>query len=300
MKLLIIGGSGQLSGRLAEMAVSQGHEVWAVTRGSKPLPAGIHPLVADRGNDAALRSALSSAKIRWDAAIDCICMNAAHARQDLAVVAEFTARLAIVSTDSVYDPYHKTVPQTEEAACYMQDGGYGHHKRQMEEVFLQEGGAVAWTIFRPGHIFGPGFKLGCFPEHSRQDGLLDHIRAGKPLRLVGGGKYLIHPIYVDDMAQALLDCLDNPRTHREIYCIGCPKPVTNAAYFALIGAIVGRDVTIEEIPEESYLAAHPVYSGHLCQRSYDLSKLRNAGVPLPGTTLEEGLRRQIAWLDAQN
>ena len=34
---------------------------------------------------------------------------------------------------------------------------------------------------RPGHIYGPGFKLGCFPEHSRQDGLLSHIREGKPL-----------------------------------------------------------------------------------------------------------------------
>ena len=298
MKLLIIGGSGQLSGRLAEMAVEQGHEVWAVTRGRRTLPLGVKPIVADRGDDTALRSALSSAGTAWDAAIDCICMNAVHARQDIGVLADFTRRVAVVSTDSVYEPHHKTVPQREESTWYMQDGGYGHHKRQMEEVFIGEGSAIAWTIFRPGHIFGPGFKLGCFPEHSRQDGLLDHIRAGKPLRLVGGGEYLIHPIYVDDLAQVLLDCLPNARTHREIYCIGAPEAVPNAAYYAAIGHIVGQEITIEPIPEEGYLAAHPEYSGHLCQRCYDLSKLAAAGGALPDTLLESGLRRQIEWLDA--
>lgn len=297
MKLLIIGGSGQLSGRLAELAIGQGHEVWAVTRGSKPLPAGVHPLRADRGDDAALHAALAAAGIRWDAAIDCICMNAVHARQDIALLPAFTGRLAVVSTDSVYHPLHKSVPQNESASCYMADGGYGHHKRQMEQVFEQEGNALAWTIFRPGHIFGPGFKPGCFPEHSRQDDLLAHIRADKPLRLVGGGRCLIHPIYVDDLALALLDCLQNPRTHREIYCIGGPEAVPNAAYYALLGEITGHPVTIKSIPEEGYLAAHPEYSGHLCQRSYDLTKLREAGVRMPSMTLREGLKRQVEWLE---
>lgn len=297
MKLLIIGGSGQLSGRLAELAIAQGHEVWAVTRGNRPLPTGVHPLIADRGDDAALRNALASAHIRWDAAIDCICMNAVHARQDIALLGEFTGRLAVVSTDSVYHPAHKSVPQNEIALCYMADGGYGHHKRQMEQTFEQEGNAIAWTIFRPGHIFGPGFKLGCFPEHSRQDGLLAHIRADKPLRLVGGGQYFIHPIYVDDLALALLDCLPNARTHREIYCIGGPDAVPNAHYYTLLGELTGHPVNIEAIPEEGYLAAHPEYSGHLCQRSYDLSKLRGAGVRMPTTTLRAGLRRQVEWLD---
>ena len=55
---------------------------------------------------------------------------------------------------------------------------------------------------------------------------------------------------------------------------------------------------IEAIPEEGYLAAHPECSGHLCHRAYSLEKLRRTGIPLPDTSLEEGLRRQVAWLDA--
>ena len=297
MKLLIIGGSGQLSGRLAQMAVSQGHEVWAVTRGSRPLPQGAHGLTADRSDPQALLAALQSAHIRWDAALDCICMNAQHARTDLEVVTRFTSRFVVVSTDSVYHPHFKRVPQDENGLRYMDDGGYGHHKRQMEEVFLAS--EENWTLLRPGHIYGPGFKLGCFPEHSRQDGLLSHIREGKPLHLVGGGEYLIHPIFVDDLAQCMLECIENERTFRQIYCIGGPEAVPNAEYYHIIGRIAGREAVIESIPEEGYLQAHPEYSGHLCQRSYTLQKLRQSGVPLPQTHLEDGLRRHIAWLDAK-
>ena len=297
MKLLIIGGSGQLSRRVAELALEAGHQVWAVTRGRRPLPAGAHGVTADRGDDAAFAAALENAGAAWDAAIDCICMNADNARQDLTVLPRFTRRLAVVSTDSVYHPLHKTVPQTEDAPRYMDDGGYGANKRQMELTFLADRDSLAWTIFRPGHIFGPGFLLGCFPEQSRQADLLEHMRADRPLRLVGGGELLIHPIYVDDMALALLDCLDKPRAEGEIFCIGGPEAVPNAAYYTCIGELIGHPARIEVIPMEGYLEANPGYSGHLCQRCYCLDKLRQAGVRMPDMPLKEGLRRHIAWLD---
>lgn len=299
MNLLIIGGSGQLSRRVAELALTQGHEVWTVTRGKRPVPAGCTSLIADRSDDDALRAALSSAGVAWDAAIDCICMNAANARQDLTVLPAYTRRLAVVSTDSVYHPSCKTVPQAEDAPRYMDDGGYGAHKRQMEEAFLADKTSLAWTIFRPGHIFGEGFLPGCFPEQSRQAELLAHMRAGKPLRLVGGGTYLIHPIYVDDMALALLDCLDKPQAVNEIFCIGGPDIVSNRAYYEVLGDILGCPAVIEEIPEDGYLAAHPECSGHLCQRCYCLDKLQASGVRMPDTSLREGLRRQVAWLEGQ-
>ena len=237
--------------------------------------------------------------MHWDAAIDCICMNADNARQDLTLLPAFTQRLAVVSTDSVYHPAHKTVPQSEDAPRYMDDGGYGAHKRQMEEAFLADKTSLAWTIFRPGHIFGEGFLPGCFPEQSRQADLLSHMRADKPLRLVGGGAYLIHPIYVDDMALALLDCLDKKAAEGEIFCIGGPEAVPNRGYYEILGDLLGHPAKIEAIPEEGYLAAHPECSGHLCQRCYCLDKLRASGVRMPDMPLREGLRRQVAWLDAQ-
>ena len=298
MKLLILGGSGQLSGRVAELALDQQHEVWTLTRGLRPLPEGVHPLTADREDDASVRAAIEGTHIRWDACIDCTGRTPQSARQCVEVISRCTDRFVVVSTDSVYHPACKTVPQDESNEHYLTDDGYGATKRLMEEVFIASG--LNYTIFRPGHIFGAGFQLGCYPEHSRQADLLAHMRTGNPLRLVGGGEFLIHPIFVDDLALALLDCIDKPRAYRQVFCIGGVDVVTNADYFRLLGRLTGVDVTIESIPLAGYLEAHPQYSGHLCQRCYDLSKLRNAGIRMPSMPLEEGLRQQIAWLEGQN
>ena len=296
MKLLILGGSGQLSRRVAELAMQMGHQVWTLTRGIRSLPEGVHALTADRRDDQAFAEAIQLADTCWDACIDCTGRTPHDAAQCVGLLSRFTQRFAVVSTDSVYHPAYKTAPHDESNEHYLTDGGYGATKRLMEEVFIASG--VNYTIFRPGHIFGAGFQLGCYPEHSRQPDLLAHLRSGKPLRLVGGGEFLIHPIFVDDLALSLLDCLDKPRAYRQIFCMGGPDVVTNADYFRLLGRILGVDVTIETIPLAGYLEAHPQYSGHLCHRCYDLTKLRNAGIRVPCTSLEEGLRQQIAWLEA--
>lgn len=295
MNLLILGGSGQLSGRVAALALAQGHQVWTLTRGLRPLPVGVHALTADRNDDAALSAALEGANTRWEACIDCTGRSPESAAQCVKIVSRYTGRFVVVSTDSVYHPAFKTVPQDESNEHYLTDGGYGATKRLMEEVFIAS--ALNYTIFRPGHIYGAGFQLGCYPEHTRQADLLAHIRAGKPLRLVGGGAFLIHPIHVDDLALTILDAIANPACFRQIFCIGGPDVVTNADYYRLVGRIIGVEAQIETIPLEGYLEAHPEYSGHLCNRCYDLTKLRAAGLRVPDTSLEAGLREQIAWLE---
>ena len=87
MKALIIGGSGGLSGALASMA-KESYEVWALTRGKRPLGEGIIPLHADRDNEEEFRSAVLGAGVTWDVVFDCICMNERHAEQDLEVLSK--------------------------------------------------------------------------------------------------------------------------------------------------------------------------------------------------------------------
>jgi len=313
-KALIIGGSGGLSGRLATMAQKE-YDVWVLTRGKRPVPEGVQRLTADRNDSAAFLHALlgeerhslphtglpdaSSAHPHWDVVFDCICMNEVHAKQDLEIISEFTDRLVVISTDSVYDPAHKQTPQAEEGIFIEETGtpeecSYAGNKRRMEHIFLnsfaQASSALRTTIFRPGHIYGPGFLLGCFPEHSRQTSLPELIARGETLNLVGGGIYLTQPIFVDDLAQAMLDCVNCPDSFNQIFCIGGPKAVENRRYYEIIGELLGTPVRIREIPLTGYVEAHPEYAGHLCHRIYDLSKLKKAGVPLPSTSLEDGLR----------
>ena len=295
-KALIIGGSGGLSGRLAALAKDE-YEVWAVTRGQRPLGDGIHLLKADRNDTENFKKTILEADTNWDIVFDCICMNEKHALQDLNVFPGITKRLVVISTDSVYDPLRKDTPQKEDGYFVEEEGEpetltYAGNKRRMEHIFINNFGSttLAVTLFRPGHIYGPGFLIGCYPEHSRQKELPQLILDKEPISLVGGGIYLTQPIFVDDLANAMLDCTDKQGTYNRIFCIGGPKAVENRRYYEIIGQLLDRELNIKEIPLAGYLEEHPEYSGHLCHRIYDLSALREAGVRLPDTSLETGLK----------
>lgn len=299
-KALIIGGSGGLSGRLAVLA-KESYDVWTLTRGKRPLPEGVTPITADREDSVTFKDAVFGQNIRWDVVFDCICMNELHAEQDLQVLSKVTDRLVVISTDSVYDPKKKRTPQNEQGIFIEEQGApsactYAGNKRKMEHIFLdyfKNASNLNVTLFRPGHIYGPGFLLGCFPEHSRQDNLLQLIANNEPLRLVGGGIYLTQPIFVDDLAHAMLNCVDKEKTYNEIFCIGGPEAVENKCYYEIIGELLGKTVTVTEISLTGYAETHPGFAGHLCHRIYDLSKLKETGVPLPSTTLYDGMKQTL-------
>lgn len=300
-KALIIGGSGGLSGRLAVLAEKE-YDVWTLTRGKRPLPDNVTPIIADREDSVGFTNAVLGQTLRWDVVFDCICMNELHAEQDLQVLSKVTDRLIVISTDSVYDPAKKRTPQNEQGIFIEEQGApsacsYAGNKRKMEHVFLNyfkdSPDNLQVTLFRPGHIYGPGFLLGCFPEHSRQENLIQLIQNNEPLRLVGGGIYLTQPIFVDDLANAMLNCVDKEKSYNEIFCIGGPEAVENKRYYEIIGELLGKSITVTEVPLTGYVEAHPGFAGHLCHRIYDLSKLRDAGVPLPSTTLYDGMKQTL-------
>ncbi len=304
MNALIIGGSGGLSSVVAKMAMEH-YKVWTLTRGVHELPEGVTALRADRNDLPVLKQLLSGADVKWNVVFDCICMNREQAKADLEILPEFTDRLIVVSTDSVYDGRYKRVPEREDGICVNEPGdtkecSYAGNKRHMEEVFLEDMSSgrsgLKITIFRPGHIYGPGFLLGCFPEHSRQKELPELILQEKEIRLVGMGTYLIHPVYVDDLARALVDSAQKEKAFGEVFCIGGPEAIENKTYYEMIAECLGKDIRIVEIPLTGYLDKHPEYAGHLCHRVYDLTKLKNADVAMPSVGIREGIERSLRSL----
>lgn len=69
----------------------------------------------------------------------------------------------------------------------------------------------------------------------------------------------------------------------------------NRLYYEILGRLLGVEITMRELPLTGYLEAIE-YSGHLCHRIYDLSKLKAAGVRLPDTPLAEGLKLHLESL----
>lgn len=300
MNILIIGGSGFVSSHVMEAALAAGHSVWYVTRGLREPVQGAHPIIADRNDPHALAAALQAVNIRFDAVLDCICFNAKQAIDTLAVLKDFTSRVVAISTDSCYDSAYKSVPQDENGQRYFEDDSYGAQKRRMELAFLHHcPHSIKWTLFRPPHMYGPRSELGCFPTHTRQKDLLEHLRRGKPITLTGDGSYLLQPLDARDLANAMVSCIDNPKTYNELFCIAGPDVITNKQYFEILGDILGLPVTFESTSEAEHLAEHPDSIIYFCDRVYDLSKLKDAGLPVPAIGIRQGLKEQAEWLIAQ-
>ncbi len=294
LDILIIGGSGFLSGTLARQAIGAGHRVWAVTRGQRPLPAGVTPIVADRKESGALSAALGAAT--WDLVVDCIGFDAADAEQDVELFRERAAQLVFISTDFVYDPQRRSFPQAETPAHYLTEG-YGGKKRQCEIIFENsDSGDMRWTVLRPGHIYGPGSQLGCLPTHGRDRELIERMRRGEPLRLVGGGHFLQQPIFAPDLAETILSCAGNRSVHGAILNSAGPDVIQSRRYYEIIADVLETPCRIEEIPVSEYAAAHPEHASFLCHRFYDLTRLHNSGLAVPATSIEDGLRQHVQSL----
>jgi len=296
MRLLVIGGSGFVSGTLARLAVAAGHETWIVTRGHRPTPEGLTALRADRKDDAAFGRAVEQAGGDWDLVVDCIGYDAADARQDLAVFGKRARQLVFISTDFVFDPARRTFPQAEEGV-YLDDGSYGAKKRQCE-LAMAEGDTreTAWTVLRPCHIYGPGSQLGCLPEHGRDPELIARLRRGESLRLVGGGHFLQQPILAEDLAKLILSCAGNAKAHGRIYNAAGPDIVESREYYRIIAEVLHAELKVEEVPVGEYLSRVPANRSFLCHRIYDLSRLRADGLAAPATPIAEGLRRHVESL----
>jgi nucleoside-diphosphate-sugar epimerase len=291
-KVLIVGGSGFLSGTLARRAVGRANKVWTITRGQKTLPEHTTNLIVDRHNRSAFEEAVKGIQTDWDIMIDCIAFTPQDIQQDVVVFENLTQHLVFVSTDFVYDPQHREFPQREDANHYVGEG-YGHQKRLAELELINYAGKLPWTVVRPPHIYGPGSELGCLPAHSRDPGLIARLEAGEPLRLVGGGHFLQQPVLARDLADFLLDLQGKPETYSQILNAAGPDVIESRAYYQIVADVLGVELHIEELQVASYLAENPAASSFLCHRFYDMSKAAELGIPLPGTTMLQGLQEHV-------
>lgn len=154
-RVLILGGTGWLSGHVARRWVDAGAEVTCLARGGRPAPDGAQLVIADR-DDADAYAALADRA--WDEVVD-ISSRAAHVASAVAALAERAAHWTYVSTLSVYAD--ETTIGADESAALAEPAApgdeyaYGREKVAAEASVRAALGDRA-AIVRPGLIVGPG------------------------------------------------------------------------------------------------------------------------------------------------
>lgn len=302
MNILVIGGSGHVSGSVVRAALAKGCQVWTVTRGTRPMLRGVKSIIADRHDREAMNAVMHRHNTVWDLVVDCICYEPADMIQDIELFRNRARQFVFISTDFVYDPAFRRFPQPEETEHYAVGGTAGSldygHKKRLCELELASGGTgnMAWTVLRPCHIYGPTSQLGCLPMHGRDPELIKKLRACNPLKLVGGGYFLQQPLFVDDLADTILSIAGNGNAAGQIFNIAGPDIVESRQYYQIIADILDVKLTVEEIPVKRFLEESPESGPFICHRIYDLAKLRASGLQVPTTSIKHGLRLHVEGL----
>ena len=107
---------------------------------------------------------------------------------------------------------------------------YHRTKWAAEEAVRASG--LAWTIFRPSIIYGPGDGFVTM--------LASMVRRLPAVPVIGSGRQRVQPIAVEQVAAGFAGALERPATIKQTYEVGGPEPVTMLELLDLIGRALGR------------------------------------------------------------
>ena len=158
MRVVIVGGTGNISVSIVRLLVELGHEVTCFNRGLKgQVPQGAKLMVGDRLEREPFEKAMQEGT--FDAAIDMICFNAEDAASDVRAF-RGVKHFIQVSTTCTYGVDYDRLPVAEDHPL-RPITDYGRNKVAADDVFRQALKAEGFpaTIVKPSTTYGPQLGL---------------------------------------------------------------------------------------------------------------------------------------------
>jgi dTDP-4-dehydrorhamnose reductase len=198
VKILVIGGSGQLGSACVEIFRSAGHDVVSVSHAEVEVAdsQSVHR-VFERGRSDAVINCAAYVRVNdaEDHAEDAFRVNAIGARHVALACAAFNTLCVYVSTDYVFDGALNR-PYIEEDVCRPLNV-YGTSKLA-GEYFVRQC-SPRWLIARVASLFGKAGSRG--KGGNFVDAIVTKARAGQPIRVVNDIR--MSPTYALDAARAM-------------------------------------------------------------------------------------------------
>lgn len=300
-RILFIGGTGIISAASVTRAVSLGHDVSVLNRGSgrRGLPEGVTSIVADIRNPDSVRQALGH--MTFDVVAEFLAFTPEHVAADISLFEGRCRQYVFISSASAYQTPPQRLPITESTPLRNPRWQYSRDKIAAEDLLVgayRDRGFPA-TIVRPSHTYDHTLlpTLGGWTDIAR-------MRAGKPVLVHGDGTSLWTITHTDDFAVGFVGLLGNPSAIGEAFHItGDHSPTWNQIYGWLADAAGVADPDLVHVASQTIAAASPQLGpGLLGDKAhsmvFDNSRVR-ALVPEFRTTItfDEGARRIIAHYD---
>ena len=222
LRVFVTGASGFVGGAVVRELLARGHSVYALThRASLPAEARLHAIRGSLFDPAALDAGIRGC----DAVIHLV--GIIMERRSRGITFE---RIHEEGTRSVVDAAKRNgvMRYVHMSALGTRPGAVSryHHTKWAAEEYVRASG-LDWTIIRPSLIHGPGGFMEMEAAWARKKAAPFLVMPYFGRGVLGlGGAGLLQPVYVEDVARAFADALENPRTIRQTYELAGPDRMT--------------------------------------------------------------------------
>ena len=237
--LLVTGASGFLGSAIANLAKTRRTPVRGLVRsGSDRSRLRLEPaeiVVGEMADGESLRRAVEGI----EAVIHCAATTSV-APPDLAL----SRRVNVEGTGRLLEACARAGAQrfvqiSSQSAVRENSSVYGRTKYEADERVRSSG--LAWTILKPGLIYGPGLG-GVFGK------VIEFADKFPVVPVLGDGRYEQRPVHVEDVAWAALQCHVSPISIRREYDLGGADPMEFNAMIRAILAARGKRKPLIHIP----------------------------------------------------
>jgi nucleoside-diphosphate-sugar epimerase len=303
MKVLFIGGTGIISSACTELALARGIDLYLLNRGETtkrgPFPEGIKLLKADIRDAASVKDALGDH--HFDAVVNWIVFNPKQIEQDIELFRGRISQYVFISSASAYQTPPANLPIRESTVLDNPFWEYSRNKTACEEqlvgAYREE--KLPITIVRPSHTydktllpFDGGYTV------------VDRMRKGKPVFVMGDGTSLWTLTHHKDFAVAFVGLLGNPHAIGETFHITSDEWLPWNQIYQIVAAAAGvRQPKLVHVPSDLIAAYDPeLGAGLLGDKShssiFDNSKIKRV-VPefVAKIPFSQGAREIMAWYD---
>jgi nucleoside-diphosphate-sugar epimerase len=303
MKVLFIGGTGNISAAASRMAISRGFEVYLLNRGSRTAAVpDSHDLVADIHRLEDVRAVLQG--LDFDVVVDWVAYTADDVERDIGLFRGRVKQYVFISSASTYQkpPDHYLISESTPLSNPFWEYARGKIacERRLMEAYQDEGFPA--TIVRPSMTYDTNLPiaLGGWGTYT----LADRLTKGLPVIVHGDGSSLWVVTHADDLAQGIMGLLGNERAVGEAFHITSDEVLTWNQIYQGIAEALGVEAKIVHIPSDFIARVVPDLAGSLLGDKtwsvvFDNSKIREF-VPGFRATIpfRDGIRRTLDWFAA--
>lgn len=303
MRVLFIGGTGNISSAVSALAVRQGIDLTHLNRGKSgsSIP-GVSTIVGDIHDPASLSDTLRGRE--WDVVVDWIAFTEADVRRDVQLFAGKTRQFVFISSASCYQKPPQSPFITESTPLENPYWQYSRDKIACERFLFEQHRLTGFpvTVVRPSHTYNTvlPFPFGGWKEFT----VIERMRTGRKVIVHGDGTSLWVMTHADDFAVGFLGLLGRQEAIGEAYQITSDEVLTWNQIYQSIASAAGAEARIVHIPsdvlaEQDAHLRESLWGDKAHSVIFDNSKIKkmvpayHAKIPF-----SEGIKRTIDWFDA--